>query len=110
MLSVARPVSNREEMNMRMGMRVGKLPGQGGEVPHRGTTRPASAGRAMTEGAAFGPRCSAWVSFQLEADGTVVAPHHLGRDPGALERRAQFFRGHEVIDAPPDVPCAAVHH
>jgi hypothetical protein len=48
--------------------------------------------------------------FQLQSHRAVVAAHHLGADPGALERRAQCLARDEVIDAPPDVARAAVGH
>src|SRR5258707_8551653 len=51
-----------------------------------------------------------WRDWSSDVCSSDLTAHHLGRDPRALQRRFQFFRGHEIIDAPPDVPGAAVHH
>src|SRR4051812_28331034 len=46
----------------------------------------------------------------LEPHWAVIAAHHLGGNPSAFQRGAEFLRRHEVVDAPSDVSRAAVHH
>src|SRR4051812_8092109 len=49
-------------------------------------------------------------SFDLQPHRAVVAAHYLRGNPRAPQRRPEFLAGDEVIDAPPDVPAATVHH
>src|SRR5260221_6017385 len=49
-------------------------------------------------------------SAKLQADWAMVAAHHLGQNPGALERGTEPLRRHTVVDAPSDVARAAIAH
>src|SRR5687768_9592965 len=49
-------------------------------------------------------------SPNLQPHGAVIAAHHFGRNPRTLDCRAEFRAGDEIIDPPPDVSRAAVHH
>src|SRR5665213_4301664 len=59
---------------------------------------------------AGGQPINAAASADIEAHRAVVAAHHPGADPRPLERRAQQFRGNEIVDSPPDVTRPAVAH
>src|SRR5690606_28597096 len=46
----------------------------------------------------------------FEPDRAVIASHDLRTYPRPRKRRAKVLGGNEVVDAPPDVPGAAVVH